>query len=233
MFDLVMFDLDGTLVDTAPDICGALNATLREFGLPGVPESLVKHWIGQGTQALLERACARATEASSGRVRSAKSIDGVLAAFERHYVEHCGRRSKPFPMVVSSLRGLRGFGVRTALLTNKEQRFAVEVLHAHRLRHYFDPIVAGDTLPEKKPSAVPVRYCLQRCGVRPERALLVGDSSIDVETARNAGVAVWAVPYGYNRGRPIAESKPDRVIPSLASVLEAVASKPRPERKLA
>jgi phosphoglycolate phosphatase len=107
-------------------------------------------------------------------------------------------------------------------VTNKERRYASSLLTSLGLLRYFDPLVAGDSLHEKKPHPLPLQVCLRAHAIPPERALFVGDSSIDIETARNAGVAVWVVPYGYNQGRPIAASRPDRVIATVTEVLEAV-----------
>ena len=119
-----------------------------------------------------------------------------------------------------------------AVVTNKEQRFTNTVLMAHQIRPFFDMVIAGDTLARKKPDPLPVRYCLDAFKVPASRALFVGDSQIDVDTARAAGVTVWAVPYGYNLGNPIAQAAPGRVITTLAAVAEAVASS-APQRCLA
>jgi len=108
------------------------------------------------------------------------------------------------------------------VVTNKEDRYTQTVLDAHSMAPLFDRIISGDTLPVKKPNPAAIHDCLQRFGVAPERALFVGDSSIDVATARNGGVAVWALPYGYNMGEPIEACQPDRVVADF-SVLRAAA----------
>ena len=222
MFDLVIFDLDGTLVDTAPELCDAVNDTLETLGYAEVSEALVREWIGHGTRELMLRALSHAADWSAEALRRSGAIDRAMPVFAQHYAVHCGTRAKPYAGVEATLQGLRGLSVRAAVVTNKERQYASSLLVSLGLLHYFDPLVAGDTLHERKPHPLPLQFCLRAHAVPPERALFVGDSSIDIETARNAGVAVWAVPYGYNQGRPIAASQPDRVIASVSEVLDAV-----------
>ena len=222
MFDLVMFDLDGTLVDTAPEISDAVNDALRELGLREAPERMVRHWIGHGISHLTVKAYAWATGWSAAAVRSSPVAGAVLPIFSRCYAKRCGTRSHLYPEVTLSLERLRSMDVRLALVTNKEMRFTKAVLEAHGLRQFFDSIVTGDRLQHKKPHPEPVRYCLSRHHVVPEKALFVGDSGIDVATARNAGVSCWAVPYGYNRGASVADDAPDRVIPTIGAICDAI-----------
>jgi phosphoglycolate phosphatase len=222
MFDLVMFDLDGTLVDTAPEISDAVNDALRELELRQAPERVVCDWIGHGTAELMTKAYAWSTGWSSTAVRDAGVMDAVMPMFSRFYAERCGTRSRLFPEVAASLARLRAMDVRLALVTNKETRFTESVLAAHALRPYFDPIVTGDLLLHKKPHPMPLEYCISRHKVRRERALFVGDSDIDIAAARNAGIACWAVPYGYNHGAPVAQDAPDRLIPNLGAVCDAL-----------
>jgi phosphoglycolate phosphatase len=222
MFDLVLFDLDGTLIDTAPEIAGAVNALLAAERLPRVDEALVRDWIGHGTRELLRSALAESVRMAGVPAARAPSLAALLPAFDRHYLAHCGKRSRVFDDVEPTLDALRCAGVRTAVVTNKEERFAYAVLDAHRLRDYLDLVICGDTLAAKKPDPLPAAHCMQRFGVAPGRTLLVGDSEIDVATARAAGIRVWAVAYGYNRGRPIAAAGADRIIDSIAAVARSL-----------
>lgn len=223
-YDLVLFDLDGTLVNTAPDIADALNEVLVARG--GKPRSLrwVRDRIGHGSRALVGAALA-ATVRGKTIAAEAAPTDEVLDAFARHYAQRCGKRGRLYPGAASVLTTLRNAGVKVALLTNKEERFVRFILEVHGIGGAFDCRVCGDTLPAKKPDALPVRHCLERFGVDAARALLVGDSAVDVQTARNAGIAVWCVDYGYNAGRPIAEAAPDRIVGRLREVLEPFAER--------
>ena len=218
-FDLIMFDLDGTLIETAPEICDTVNDTLRRFDLPEVTQQQVSDWIGHGTRELLIQALAYSGKTDAQTVRASANLALIAAGFDQHYQSRCGTRSQLYPQVRETLTALRQRGVKLAVVTNKEGRYTATVLNVHQLMPLFDAVVSGDTLPAKKPDPAGVLDCLGRFGVTRDRALFVGDSSIDVATARHAGVAVWALPYGYNMGQPIQASAPDRVIADLSMLL--------------
>ncbi|MEY2861676.1 MAG: hypothetical protein RL392_2134 [Pseudomonadota bacterium] len=218
-FDLVMFDLDGTLVETAPEIMDATNDTLRRFDLAEVTQQQVNDWIGHGTRELLIQALAFTGKTDVAAVRVSDSLGLIAHEFDKHYRRRCGTRSQLYPQVRETLTALRARGVKTAVVTNKEGRYTATVLDAHQLTPLLDCVVSGDTLPTKKPNPAGIDHCLAQFGVAKDRALFVGDSSIDVATARNAGVAVWALPYGYNMGASIESCNPDRVIADCSALL--------------
>jgi len=218
-YDLIMFDLDGTLIETAPEIADAVNDTLSHFAKPPVSQQQVNDWIGHGTRELLIQALAHVGNTSADSVRHAPGFQPIEHEFGRFYQQRCGTRSQLYPHVRETLQALRAAGVKLAVMTNKEGRYTQTVLDAHQLAPLFDHIISGDSLPVKKPNPAGIDHCLQRWQVRRERALFVGDSSIDVATARNAGIAVWALPYGYNMGEPIQACQPDRVIPDFSALL--------------
>jgi phosphoglycolate phosphatase len=219
VYDLVLFDLDGTLIETAPEICDAVNDTLRQFGLAPVAQAQVDRWIGHGTRELLVQALAHARAQDVAAVRAAADLPQIAQTFDQHYQRRCGTRSRPYPYVREVLQALRARGVRLAVVTNKEGRYTRTVLDAHAMTPLFDSVISGDTLPTKKPDPAGVRSCLAQFGVPSTRALFVGDSSIDVATARNAGVSVWVLPYGYNMGQPIEACGADRVIADFRPLL--------------
>ena len=218
-FDLVMFDLDGTLVETAPEIMDATNDTLRRFDLAEVTQQQVNDWIGHGTRELLIQALAHSGNTPVSAVRASASLNLIAYEFDKHYQTRCGTRSQLYPQVRETLTALRARGVKTAVVTNKEGRYTATVLDAHQLTPLLDCVVSGDTLPTKKPNPAGIDHCLAQFGVTKDRALFVGDSSIDVATARNGGVAVWALPYGYNMGETIESCNPDRVIADCSALL--------------
>jgi phosphoglycolate phosphatase len=218
--ELVMFDLDGTLVETAPEIADAVNDTLRQFGWAEIDEAQVARWIGHGTGALLVEAVAMATGTTAEQVRSSERLAAIGTVYEHWYAARCGTRSRLYPQVRETLAALRQRGTRLAIVTNKETRYTDRVLAAHDLQAAFDSVVCGDTLSTRKPDPAGVLACLRQFGVPPERALFVGDSSIDVATARHAGVPVWLLPYGYNMGQTVESASPDRVITDLSALLE-------------
>lgn len=225
-FDLIMFDLDGTLIETAPEICDAVNDTLRHFGLPEVGQERVDRWIGHGTRELLIQALAHVRHLSADKIRSSDDLPLIAAEFDRNYQRRCGTRSRLYPHVREVLLQLRREGVRLAVVTNKEGRYTQTVLGAHDLGPMFDRVVSGDTLPTKKPDPAGIHSCMTAFGVPAARALFVGDSSIDVATARNAGVQVWALPYGYNMGQPIEACGPDRVVADFSALTTSFVAAP-------
>ena len=217
-FDLILFDLDGTLIETAPEIADAVNDTLGQFGLPGVSQQQVNDWIGHGTRELLIQALACVTSTPAQAVRQSVDFADKEAVFGSHYERRCGTRSHLYPHVREALEALRQAGVKLVVMTNKEGRYTRTVLDAHRLAPLFDRVISGDTFSVKKPNPMGIDECLKQFGASRERTLFVGDSSIDVATARAGGIAVWALPYGYNMGEPIEACHPDRVIPDFSAL---------------
>jgi len=213
MAGLVVFDLDGTLIDTATEIAEAVNRTLAEYAAGSVPESDVRRWIGHGTGWLMKQAWAK-------QVGESEDTDWsqVMARFIVHYHDTAGTMSSPYPFVGETLAELQRMGVARAILTNKESRFTQRVLEAHRLTECFDLVVSGDSLPTKKPDPSGLLHCIDSLGAAVGSCLFVGDSEIDVDTAKAAGVVCWAVPYGYNHGRPIALANPDRLVDDIRPV---------------
>lgn len=213
-FDLVMFDLDGTLLETAPELADAVNDTLAALGLGRVEPCRVHDWIGNGVRALL--ACALAE--ASGEPVPGQRLDRALELFAARYCARCGSNSRPYPGVEAVLRQWRALGTRLALVTNKDGRFTDLLLERHGLARWFDRVIAGDTLARKKPAPDGILACLAHFGVARARSLFIGDSAIDVASARNAGVRVWVRAGGYNLGQPIEDCQPDRVFHDYAEL---------------
>lgn len=218
---LITFDLDGTLVDTASEIAEAANRTLLEVGLPRRPVAEISHFIGHGTRELMRGLLAKAREEGHALVDQL-NIDQVMQRFEGHYQDTTGTDSRLYPGCLAGLERLREAGIQMACVTNKEHRFAVRVLEVTGLSSFFKVVIGGDSLAQKKPHPLVIDYCLDALGVDQWEAAHVGDSSIDVDTARRAKVAAWAVPYGYNGGRAIEASEPDRVFASIDQVADHV-----------
>jgi phosphoglycolate phosphatase len=218
--DVMFFDLDGTLVETAPEIADATNDALSQLGFPEVDQAQVDAWIGHGTRALLVKALARADGTSIEAVEQSALLQEALPIFNSCYQNRCGTRSRLYPYVADVLERLADSALRMVVLTNKESRYTDLILEHHRLTDYFDMVISGDTFPQKKPDPVGIQHCLSVWDFKPSRALFVGDSSVDAMTARNAGISVWLLPYGYNMGHPVESACPDRVISDLRALLD-------------
>jgi phosphoglycolate phosphatase len=215
----VLFDLDGTLLDSAPDLAAAANAMLAELGMAPRDPAVVATYIGKGIPRLVERALTGSLDAAADPALLARA----LPVYEHHYAAESGRRSVPFPGVVEGLRALHAADLPLACITNKAQRFTFDLLQRTGLDGFFDAVVCGDTVANKKPDPMPVLHACERLGVRPQDALMIGDSANDVQSARAAGCPVWCVPYGYNEGRSVETLDCDLIVPDLA---EAVRRRP-------
>lgn len=191
-YSMVAFDLDGTLVDSASDIAESVNRTLEEWSLPRVEEPVIRGWIGEGARVLLQHALRHAG--------STLDVDAVFPSLEVHYGDCLLLDPRVYPGVRETLDALRQENVRLAVCTNKPQRFIRPLLQALALEEYFECIVGGDTLPERKPSAMPLLHLVEHFGLSPARCLMVGDSETDVLTAQAADVPMALVTYGYLRG---------------------------------
>lgn len=220
-YSVISFDLDGTLVDTASEIAEAANRTLAEFGVARQDVALITGFIGAGTRQMMLQLLAHVM-LKQPELADRLRVDEVLARLDLHYGITAGMHAQAYPGCTGALRSLREAGIKLACLTNKEHRFALRVLTATGLLDHFDYVVGGDSLPQRKPDARTMLHVLNVLGGHTHRAAHVGDSRTDVETARNAGVSAWAVPWGYNAGEPIATSHPERIFHSLPELAEYV-----------
>ncbi|MDD3445647.1 MAG: phosphoglycolate phosphatase [Zavarzinia sp.] len=206
--DTVIFDLDGTLVDSAPDLTGALNATMATLGLHPIPEAEVRHMVGHGARKLIERGLeAHAVPKSSAEV------DALVAVFIDHYAGHVADSSVAFPGVVATLDWLRARGVRLGVCTNKPESLAKQLLVALELDRFFPAaaILGGDSLPVKKPDGRHLIATVEALEGDLTRTVMVGDSATDLRAARDADVPVVLVSFGYTPV-PAHELEPDAVI---------------------
>ncbi|KPZ00671.1 Phosphoglycolate phosphatase [Pseudomonas syringae pv. aptata] len=212
---LIMFDLDGTLVDSVPDLAVAVDTMLAELGRPIAGLESVRAWVGNGAPVLVRRALANDLDHSG--VDDALAEQG-LEIFMRAYAQK-HEFTVVYPGVRETLKWLQKMGVEMALITNKPERFVAPLLDEMKLGRFFRWIIGGDTMAQKKPDPAALFFVMKMAGAPASQSLFVGDSRTDVQAAKAAGVACVALSYGYNHGRPIAEENPAMVIDDLRRLI--------------
>lgn len=208
---MVMIDLDGTLINTAPDLADCVNIMLERMGRDPWPLDKVSGWIGNGVSRLVKRAL---TDSMDGEPDS-DDYDKGYALFLEAYGENVSAKSRPYDGVVAGLEKLKDMGFRLACVTNKAESFTLPLLADLELDEYFELVVSGDSLPRKKPDPLPLTHACEYFGITPDQGILVGDSANDVKAAIAAGMPVICVNYGYNQGVDLTTLQTQGVIDSL------------------
>lgn len=209
----VTIDLDGTLIDTIPDLAAAANGMMRELRRPELAVATVAAFVGRGIPNLVSRCLPDL---------AGEDLAQAQAVFFRHYATENGRRSTLFPGVLDGLQALRDAGLPMAVITNKAAAFTGPLLVATQLAGWFEFAVSGDSLPEKKPHPLPLLHACKRLGTAPAENLHVGDSRHDAAAARAAGCPVFLVPYGYNEGEGVQAMDCDAIVASLAEAARRI-----------
>lgn len=208
---MILIDLDGTLIDSVPDLAFCVDAMMTELGLPVRGESAVRNWVGNGVERLVQRALCNDLDGQP----DAALFERALPVFMRLYQENTSQRSCLYPGVREGLDLLRAQAYRLGCVTNKAERFTLPLLRDKGILDHFELVVSGDTLEKKKPDPMPLLYAAERFGVAPADSLMVGDSRSDVKAARAAGFRIVCMTYGYNHGADIREENPDVVLDRL------------------
>jgi len=214
----VMIDLDGTLLDTVPDITAAAQRMLAALGQPARTQDEVRNYIGKGIPKFVERCL----QASAGAERGAALQAEALALFEQFYFEESGRRSVIYPGVLEGLERMRGLRLRLACVTNKAARFTLPLLAQMGLAPWFELVVSGDTLARKKPDPMQLAHICAAFALAPAAVLLIGDSANDAQAARAAGCPVVCVSYGYSEGGDVHELDCDAIVGSLSEAANLI-----------
>jgi phosphoglycolate phosphatase len=208
---MVLIDLDGTLIDSVPDLAYCVDALMARLGMPARGEAKVRQWVGNGIERLVKRAL---LDQLDGEPEQAL-VDKALPIYLELYKENLSKRSRLYPGVKEGLQFLRDAGYKLGCITNKAAAFTEPLLKDLGIYDYFQIVVSGDTLPVKKPDPLPLLHAARYFKVEPSRALMVGDSISDVKAARAAGFQVICMSYGYNHGQDIRDARPDAVIDSM------------------
>ena len=213
----VLIDLDGTLLDTAPELAAAANAALADLGLPSVESAAVRDFVGSGI-AVLVRRC---VESVLGRLPEAALMEQAQARFAAHYERLNGTAARPYPGVVDGLAAMRAQGLRLACVTNKHSTFTAPLLEKTGLARFFDAVVTSDMARARKPDPAVFLHACRLLGVATAQTCVIGDSANDAEGARAAGCRFLLVPYGYREGRDLGEIASDGTV---ATLLDAAAA---------
>ncbi|OGT20593.1 MAG: phosphoglycolate phosphatase [Gammaproteobacteria bacterium RBG_16_57_12] len=212
--EMILIDLDGTLVDSVPDLAYCVDEMMQRLGLPGRGEQAVRQWVGNGVERLVRRSLVNQLDGEPDEALFQRAYPLYLELYARN----TSTRSRLYPGVCEGLAWLKAQGYKLGCVTNKAEQFTVPLLKDMGIYHYFAVVISGDTLPRKKPDPMPLLHAAEFFDVTPQQALMIGDSISDVKAARAAGFQIVCMSYGYNHGNDIRTAKPDAVIDSMAEL---------------
>lgn len=213
-FSSVLLDLDGTLLNTIPDLTDAVNAMRLEMSLPPLRQDVVATFVGKGSEVLVRRALADELAGCEAPVEPQRLAQGLELFYQCYHVVN-GDKTVVYQGVLDGLRSFRDHGVKMAVVTNKPGEFTEPLLVRTGLAGFFDHAVSGDTCTRKKPDPMPLQHACELLDAQPQETLVIGDSRNDVQAARAAGMAVVAVPYGYNEGQGVQSLNADAIVSSI------------------
>ena len=215
-----IIDLDGTMLDTAPDFHVAINRMRADFDLAPLTLQTIIGFVGKGSENLIRRVLS--VDHPSAQVEA--RFDTALASYLDHYLAINGDYTTLYPEVIEGLQAMRAMGLRLACVTNKPIAFALPLLEKTGLRGFFELVYGGDSLPKKKPDPMPLLQVCREFNLQPAQVVAIGDSSNDALAARAAGCRVLNVPYGYNHGEPIQDVDSDGIVPTLLSAAHHIST---------
>ena len=212
--EMILIDVDGTLVDSVPDLAYCVDEMLKQIDMPVRGEERVRHWVGNGVERLVERALVDDLDGYPDEDLKAKA----LPIFMELYAENTCVRSCLYPGVKEGMAYMKSAGYKMGCVTNKAAAFTIPLLKQLGIHDEFAIIISGDTLAKKKPDPLPLLHAAEFFGVEPASAMMLGDSVSDVKAARAAGFQITCMTYGYNHGDNIADAKPDGLIDSMSEL---------------
>ena len=212
--EMVLIDVDGTLVDSVPDLAFCVDEMMQQLGRPPHGEEKVREWVGNGVERLVRRALVGQLDGEPDEADFQKAYPIFLDL----YAENTSKRSVLYPGVEEGIVYLKSAGYKLGCVTNKAAQFTIPLLKELGIYDHFGIVVSGDTLPKKKPDPMPLLHVAEHFGVDPEKSLMLGDSVSDVKAARAAGFQIVCMSYGYNHGMDIRDAHPDAVIDSMSEL---------------
>ena len=216
---LLIFDFDGTLIDSVPDLADATNAMLTTLGKTPYPLGSIRNWVGNGSRMLVERALVGKIEVLEGELAK-EAVDHAEQVFFDAYKNISGSKTVAYPDVDSGLRKLQAAGYELALVTNKPIRFVPKILQSFGWQDIFSEVLGGDSLPSKKPDPAPLLHVCEALNVTPEQAVMIGDSRNDILAGQNANMDTLALSYGYNYGQDIRELNPTAAFDDFSALVD-------------
>ncbi|MDE4455797.1 phosphoglycolate phosphatase [Psychrobacter sp. DAB_AL62B] len=218
---LLIFDFDGTLIDSVPDLADATNAMLTTLGKHPYPIDTIRNWVGNGSRMLVERALLGKIEVVEGEL-TVEATDHAEQVFFDAYKNLSGSKTVAYPDVDSGLKKLKAAGYTLALVTNKPIRFVPKILQFFGWQDLFSEVLGGDSLPVKKPDPTPLLHVCETLNVTPAQAIMIGDSRNDILAGQNANMDTLGLSYGYNYGQDIRELNPTAAFDSFAALVEYI-----------
>ncbi len=215
---LLIFDLDGTLIDSVPDIAVATNKMLADLGKQTFSEDDIRHWVGNGSRKLIERALAHAIEDKETITTSL--INQAEQLFFQHYQQDCANKTVAYNGVDKGLIALKNHGFTLALVTNKPMQFVPSILAYFNWQDLFSVVLGGDSVAEKKPSPLPLNYVCEKLNISLKNAMMIGDSKNDIFAGKNAGMQTIGLSYGYNYGQAIEDFQPSYCFDNFSDMVE-------------
>ena len=212
--EMILIDVDGTLVDSVPDLTFCVDEMMKQLDMPVRGEALVREWVGNGVERLVRRALIGQLDGEPDEAL----FERAYPIFIDLYSDNTSKRSRLYPGVREGLDYLHGSGYRLGCVTNKAARFTEPLLQTLGIYDHFAIVISGDTLPEKKPHPMPLLHAAEFFGVEPAHSLMIGDSVSDVKAARAAGFQIVCMSYGYNHGIDIRDAHPDAVIDTMTQI---------------
>ena len=216
---LLIFDFDGTLIDSVPDLADATNAMLATLGKTPYPIETIRNWVGNGSKVLVERALVGKIEVVEGEL-TVEATDHAEQVFFDAYKNLSGSKTVAYPDVDSGLKKLKAAGFTLALVTNKPIRFVPKILESFGWQDLFSEVLGGDSLPVKKPDPTPLLHVCEALNITPQQAVMIGDSRNDILAGQNANMDTLGLSYGYNYGQDIRELNPTEAFDNFAALVE-------------
>lgn len=215
---MILIDVDGTLVDSVPDLAYCVDEMMKQLGMPERGEAAVRHWVGNGVERLVMRALVNNLDGDP----EPTLFEKALPIFRELYAQNTSQRSFLYDGVQEGLDYMKQSGYRLGCVTNKAREFTLPILRDLGVEDYFEVIICGDDTARKKPDPLPLLTAAERVSVKPEHSLMLGDSQSDVKAARAAGFQIICMSYGYNHGEDIRSFDPDAVIDSFTELQDHI-----------